>query len=356
MTVVVPTYRERANITPRLANIAACEYPGGRLEVMVVDSASGNGTAEAAGAFAADNPGLRVRVLREAERGGKAAAINAALAHCATELVVITDAPTCFAADALRVIVRSSGDSGRRHRPQGYFEVTGNEGMVQREEASFWRMRNLLRTLEAGVDSTPFLSGELCCFRRRLVERLDVDSLADDMNIAMQVRRAGYRVVVNNRARFSEPRSNRAAELVETKTRRAAGGVQELLRARDMVGNRRYGWFGMADPAVGGDVLPAAACAGGGDRRRWDAEVVRGTWTAATEDGGRVGRRGCDVGARKRAEDRAAGCYVGVQRVAPGAGVVADLVPADGCALDPGAFHSRVRADEAEAVEGVLRG
>ena len=188
LTVVVPTYRERANITPRLANIAACEYPGGRLEVMVVDSASGDGTAEAAGAFAADNPGLRVRVLREAERGGKAAAINAALAHCATELVVITDAPTCFAADALRVMVEEFRGSGVG-AATGYFEVTGNEGMVQREEASFWRMRNLLRTLEAGVDSTPFLSGELRRLLGGLSERLDADPLADDMNIAMQAAR-----------------------------------------------------------------------------------------------------------------------------------------------------------------------
>jgi cellulose synthase/poly-beta-1,6-N-acetylglucosamine synthase-like glycosyltransferase len=77
------------------------------------------------------------------------------------------------------------------------------------------------------------------------VPALDEDTLADDMNIALQVRRRGHRCVVVEGARFSERRTDDARELVETKSRRAAGGIQELLRNRDLIASPRHGIFGL---------------------------------------------------------------------------------------------------------------
>ena len=250
MTVVVPTYDEAANVAARIRNLAACDYPRDRLDVVVIDSGSTDGTASTAEAAARQDPQLRVKVIRQAQRLGKASAINEAIAAASTDIIVITDAPTVFAVDALRHIGAAFEDPDVG-AATGYFAVTGDGGAVQREEARFWRIRNALRTLEARVDSTPFLSGELCAFRRALVPRLHNDTLADDVDIALQVRRRGYRVVVAEEARFSEPRSSAARELTTTKSRRAAGGIQELLRNRDMVFDSSHGLFGLL-------ILPSA--------------------------------------------------------------------------------------------------
>jgi cellulose synthase/poly-beta-1,6-N-acetylglucosamine synthase-like glycosyltransferase len=244
MTVVLPTYRERANINARLENLATCRYPGERLEVVVVDSASGDGTAEAAEAFAARNPELRTRVLRETKRGGKAAAVNFAISQSMGDLVLVTDAPTRFDPEALALVAE------RFHDPSigaatGRFQVFEQGTATQREESLFWTIRNLLRNLEADVDSTPFLSGELCCFRRALVQVIDTDTIADDMNVALQVRRQGYRAIVDSRVLFTEPRPPDVGELMVRKVSRAAGGIQELLRHRDLILRPGYGLFGM---------------------------------------------------------------------------------------------------------------
>jgi len=243
LIIIVPTYNEAATIAWRLRNLQDSTYPIDMIRAVVVDSGSADGTAAIAERFAASAP-YDVTVIREGARRGKAAAINRAIDIIDRDAIaVITDAPTTFAPDALARIA-AAFDDPYVGAATGTFVVTGEDGWVQRAEASFWRTRNRLRALEAAVDSTPFLSGELCAFRRRLVDRLDEDTLADDMNVALQVRRAGYRCVVVNGATFSEQRSNDLTELMETKTRRAAGGIQELLRARDMVFDRRYGWFG----------------------------------------------------------------------------------------------------------------
>jgi cellulose synthase/poly-beta-1,6-N-acetylglucosamine synthase-like glycosyltransferase len=250
MTVVVPTYNEAANIAARLRNLATCDYPRDRIDVVVVDSGSDDGTAGIAESAAREDPQVRARVIRQTTRAGKAAAINEAIAQSAAEVMVVTDAPTVYEIDTLRHIGAAFVDPDVG-AATGYFEVTGDGGALQREEERFWRIRNTLRSMEARADSTPFLSGELCAFRRRLVPALHEDTLADDVDIALQVRRQGYRVIVEGRARFHEPRSSVARELTTTKSRRAAGGVQELLRSRDMLFNSAHGIFGLL-------ILPSA--------------------------------------------------------------------------------------------------
>ena len=250
VAVIVPTYNEAGTIERRLRNLACCVYSRGELRVIVVDSGSGDGTAGIADRFAAEHA-LDVTVMREGERRGKASAINRALDVIARDTIaIVTDSPTEFDRDAIEHVAAAFDDPDVG-AATGTFVVTGEDGWVQRAEASFWRVRNGLRVREAALDSTPFLSGELCAFRRSLVAALDEDTLADDMNIALQVRRAGYRVVTVNDATFHEQRSNDLRELMETKTRRAAGGIQELLRFRDMIFARRYGSFGMV-------ILPSA--------------------------------------------------------------------------------------------------
>lgn len=244
IAVVVPTYNESANITARLQNLAACEYPRDRYEIIVVDAASPDGTADAVDAFAARRSDIGIRLIREPGRSGKASATNTALRNTSCDLILVTDAPTRFHPDAVRLIAENFTDP-RVGAATGVFEVFDPQNGLQREEGLFWRIRNTLRTLESDVDSTPFLSGEFCCFRRRLIDRVDANTIADDMNIALQTRRGGYRTIVDQRVLFSEPRSPELDELLVRKTSRAAGGVQELLRHRDMMFDRRLGMFGM---------------------------------------------------------------------------------------------------------------
>ncbi len=228
LTIIVPTFNEEAEIKGRIDNLLNSDYPSELLSVIVVDSASSDGTGDIAGSVAEER-GCHVTVLKETSRSGKASAINLGLATARTDLVVLTDAPTRFAPDALRIVARCLSDPSVG-AATGYFRVSAGDGAVGEAEARFWEIRNRLRTMEAELDSTPFITGELCCFRRALVPSLHTGTLADDMDIALQVRRQGYRVVIDNEAVFTEARTGVARKLLQTKSRRAAGGIQELFR------------------------------------------------------------------------------------------------------------------------------
>ncbi|MDI6857036.1 MAG: glycosyltransferase [Dehalococcoidia bacterium] len=244
VTIIVPTHNEAPLIRRRLLDVAGYDYDPSKIEVIVVDSGSTDGTAEIVEQARREGllPGLKL--IREETRRGKAAATNLALPEARGEIIVVTDALTLFDPRALRNIVANFADPAVG-AVTGDFRVSEQATTSQQEEGLFWELRNRLRRLESAVDSTPFLSGEMCCYRRSLVQHVDEDSMADDMNVALRLRQSGYRAVVDGEASFSEARSASFRELDAVKSRRAVGGIQELMRFRRMVFNPRYGLFGM---------------------------------------------------------------------------------------------------------------
>lgn len=101
LTVIVAAFEEEHTIAQTLAYALAQDYPGS-LRVLVVDDGSKDATATIArGVSRIDE---RAYVL-EVGHGGKAKALNTALARCQTPLVATIDADTLLMPDALKRIV-----------------------------------------------------------------------------------------------------------------------------------------------------------------------------------------------------------------------------------------------------------
>jgi cellulose synthase/poly-beta-1,6-N-acetylglucosamine synthase-like glycosyltransferase len=190
VAVIVPTYNEAGLIDRKLANIAEQDYPG-EVEVIVADSASTDGTADRAEQWAGR---LRLKVLREPERRGKAHALNEALRHADGDVVVVTDADSLWPRDALRKIAAwladpSVGAVSAVKRP------LGGRGT----EAAYRGYYNVLRVGESKRWATPVFHGELAAFRKELLERIGGfprDVGADDSHAAVKIAALGYRAIV----------------------------------------------------------------------------------------------------------------------------------------------------------------
>ncbi len=89
LTVVVPTYEERANIRPLFARLAAA-LDGIRWEVVFVDDDSPDGTAEEVRALAAEEP--RVRLCHRIGRRGLSGACIEGILSSAAPVVAVIDA------------------------------------------------------------------------------------------------------------------------------------------------------------------------------------------------------------------------------------------------------------------------
>ena len=194
VTVVIPTYNEAENIARRLDNVYQQDYPRDKLEVIVVDSASTDGTAEIAEKWARQHPDLRIVVLTEEKREGKAKSLNRALILASGDVVVIADADALWAPDALRRAVAKLADPS-----VGAVSCVKKPLAAYGIEEGYRGYYNVLRVAESKAWSTPIFHGELAAFRKEALEAVGgfpTDIGADDSHTATLIALRGLRAIV----------------------------------------------------------------------------------------------------------------------------------------------------------------
>lgn len=246
VSILVCTYNEARVIERRIENLLESDYPLDKLEILVVDSASPDGTGEIVERFCGAHAAAPVRLLREDERRGKVSAINLGLSRAQGELVFLTDGPTLYWPDTVRLAVENFADPRVGAVTGRWADYTYDaETPAQESRQPVIGFRNLFRRLESDVDSTTVLTGELTAFRKSLLPAIPSEVVIDDLYIALAVREQGYRVIADSRAAYTEKSPETYSELIVQKVNNVAGSAHLLMRFRKMFGNYRYGLFGL---------------------------------------------------------------------------------------------------------------
>lgn len=190
VSVVVPAYNESAGIAGTLRSLVATGYPD--LEVIVVDDGSDDDTAEVASSLAL--PG--VRVVRQ-PNGGKPSALNTGIALARGDVLVLVDADTVFAADALHALARAFDDP-EVGAVSGNTKVANRDGLLGRwQHLEYVVGFNLDRRAFSVLDCITTVPGAIGAFRRSALDAVGgvpAATLAEDTDLTMAVARAGWRL------------------------------------------------------------------------------------------------------------------------------------------------------------------
>ncbi|WP_188596098.1 glycosyltransferase [Thermocladium modestius] len=225
VSIIIPTFNEADVIGKRIINIAGQGYPLDKMNVILVDSSS-DGTADEAERQARAS-GLRLSILREEERRGKAEALNAGLKLATGDVVVIADADAFWGANAL-----PNAMSWFSNPKIGAVSCVKTPLSGNSTELSYRNLYNVLRVGESKKFATPIFHGELAAFRRDLLMKLGgfpTDIGADDSHTATRIAAMGFRSII--------PENVTCAELVPTagfskwKVRRAQHLIQNFIKA-----------------------------------------------------------------------------------------------------------------------------
>lgn len=240
VVVLVPTWNESGVIERRLADLAAQKIEGRTLgdagvRVLIIDSASEDGTAELAEAWmtAHGDAFAGHTVLRMERREGKTAAVQRALTHLREQtsdaVVVMVDADARCSPGALEALLRAMAEDdlgavGGRPERQGTTAL----------EASHRGLFSWLREAESSLGATPFLEGSLMAFRADLVDpgALDPSSNADDAQIATAIAVQGFRTAQHPTATFVDDVPTTWDARWDQRVRRGRGLVRLLRRQR----------------------------------------------------------------------------------------------------------------------------
>lgn len=239
LTVIVPAYNEERNIKKKLANLASLNYPKKNLKIIVSDDCSTDKTTGIANKFRKS-----VVVLNAEEHRGKIAAINNALSHSKTEIVVLTDADSILEENSIKNLVSwfSSDEIGGA---TANIKIDAKNSFYSYGQKKFQDDENNLRNYEGILDSVSSMDGRLCAFRKSIVRQIDEEAAADDLELAYQIRKKGFKAVFAQDAVAHEKApTDMVAEFLQ-KRRRSLYTINVIFRHIGMLFNPKYGCFGI---------------------------------------------------------------------------------------------------------------
>lgn len=196
ITIIIPTYNEANLIQEKLDNIHMQEYPRDKLEIIIIDSASTDGTPQKIQEWTQKHPNEPIKLIQEPERKGKAHALNQALKHATGEIILITDVDAFWPdKNTLKETVKWLSDP--TVGAVSCLKQPTNPGKAGIEQG-YRSYYNILRLAESKAWATPIFHGELAAYKKHLLQEIGgfpTDIGADDSHTATLIALKGYRAI-----------------------------------------------------------------------------------------------------------------------------------------------------------------
>lgn len=242
VAILVAAKDEEAVIGRLVRNLQDLDYPCDRLEIVIVDDASGDRTGAIVEAMAQTDG--RVRLLRRSPGagGGKSGALNDAAALTAGEILVVFDADAQVSPDLLRRAVPLFARSrlGAVQLRKAVVQMEGDDRRQARDRYNFW-----LRGQQAEMALDCFLQqqrialggiGELRgngeFVRREALTAcggFNEETITDDLDMTLRLHLAGWDIGCLTVPAVQEEGVTALAPLWHQRNRWAEGGYQRYL-------------------------------------------------------------------------------------------------------------------------------
>ena len=235
VTVFIPTFNEEGYIEGKLQNLLAQTYPV--QEILIYDCSS-DSTASIVEKYQKDYP--RIKLIRQTERIGAARTFNQALLDARGEIVIKTDADVVLkSSDAIKDLVSNFSNP----------ELGGASAVYVKEkgfEKWYRKFMKLIQVAESNIDSTLIAHTGLLAFRKSAVSLVDPNSMAEDTEEFILLRKKGFKTILDGSVEVEEEVPPNFTLRRRQRDRRAQGIIKAMLKNRDIFFNpkfKKYGFF-----------------------------------------------------------------------------------------------------------------
>jgi cellulose synthase/poly-beta-1,6-N-acetylglucosamine synthase-like glycosyltransferase len=234
ISVFLPTYNEEAFIEKKLDNLISQTYP--LTEILVYDCSTDRTP------MIVENYQRKfsmIKLIRQSERIGMARTLNQAFKDSKGEIFIKTDCDSITPSkDSIKDIVANFSDE----------KVGGATGICIAQkgvEKFFRRFMTKIQIAETKIDSTVIAhASSILAFRQSLLEPVYINSMADDTEEFVRIRKKGYRTIVDPSVISFEEVPSEFRKRRLQKDRRSQGIIKVLLEEADMLFRFRYSKFG----------------------------------------------------------------------------------------------------------------
>lgn len=236
VTLFITAYNEKNLIPGKVENSKNLKYPAEKVRHLWITDGSDDGSFELLSALS------EIEVHHEPERKGKVAAMNRGIQFVNTPFVIFSDANTTLGKDSVRRIVSLFKDP-KTGCVSGEKRILGNDSdsASGSGEGIYWKYESLLKKWDSELYSVVGAAGELFAIRTSLWQEVEPDTLLDDFVISLRVAMAGYTIKYDPEAYAIETASANIKEELKRKVRISAGGIQSVIRLKELLNIFKYG-------------------------------------------------------------------------------------------------------------------
>jgi poly-beta-1,6-N-acetyl-D-glucosamine synthase len=175
---------------------------GCHIELIVVDDGSTDRTTQVARELVRE--GKIDKALKLDQRGGKAAALHLALTECTGDIIIAADADTTFDRDAFAEMLVYFDDPRVGAVSCTISPINADTNLITRYQAIEYAFIAYLRLcVSSALGMMPLVIGAFYACRRTAIEQVGRHDphLVEDVDLALKLRRAGWRVAFAPEAR-----------------------------------------------------------------------------------------------------------------------------------------------------------
>lgn len=249
VSVIIAVYNGEGFLEAKLRSVLALDYPADKIEILVASDGSTDHTEEIAERFAAH----RVSVLR-LPRGGKPAALNAAISKARGEILILTDVRQPLERASVTYLMENFVDP-KVGVASGELLILAGATQGEADIGLYRRFENWIRGNLSLIDSTFGATGSFYAIRRTLAVPIPQDTLLDDVYLPLAAYFQGYRLVMDSRARAYDLPTSPETEFPR-KVRTLAGNYQILRAYPELLGPSNRMWVHFVSYKFGRLLLP----------------------------------------------------------------------------------------------------
>jgi cellulose synthase/poly-beta-1,6-N-acetylglucosamine synthase-like glycosyltransferase len=238
VSVIITAYNEERDLAVKLENTLALDYPSELLEIIVASDCSSDRTDDIVKEFAPRG----VRLHRQAQRLGKTAAQNAAVAQARGDVILFSDATSLYQPDAVQALLPNFADPMVGCVAGRLIYVDPANSRIGRGARSYWSYETFLKKHESRACSLIGASGCLYAVRRAAYVPLYHEACSDFI-IATKMVEQGLRAIYEPNAVCTELTNRRSDNELKMRVRVIAQTFTDLWRHVAMLNPFRSGFY-----------------------------------------------------------------------------------------------------------------
>jgi cellulose synthase/poly-beta-1,6-N-acetylglucosamine synthase-like glycosyltransferase len=241
LSIIIPAHNEEKNIRTTIESVLALNYPG-KTEIIVVNDGSKDRTQKIAKEY--ERRG-KIRLINQ-KQSGKGAALNSAMKIAKGELFIVLDADSVVGSDALLKLV------GHFENPKVGAVICAIKPMdpknkIEKLQSVEYIFSCLFRRLMSLAGTNYITPGVFSIYRTHIIKEIggfEEDNITEDMEIALRIRYHGYDIRNSIDAVSKTKLPSNLKSLYRQRMRWYVGSVNNTLRYRKMLFNKKYGYLG----------------------------------------------------------------------------------------------------------------